>query len=155
MRFFIFFTSLLLLITVSCSSKKVKNEVKNEVASAPQLKNDSELYSLENNMLSDDKHLSQDQRSKLQTLIQKMKNQNIAIDNEIMKTKVVLFQSLIAKNKSKVKLNVLESQLIKLNRKKVRYSLSAYREARNIVGKSDVPLEKTLKMIDNRTIYDF
>jgi hypothetical protein len=84
-----------------------------------------------------------------------MKNQNSAFDEEIMKTKAILFKTLIDKKYNKYKLGVLENQLIKLNSKKTRYSLSAYREARNILGKADVPLEKTLRMLDNRTIYDF
>ena len=99
--------------------------------------------------------LTPEQRNKISELIQKTRNQNMAIDNEIMKTKAVLFQALINEDSNKAKLNILESQLLKLNRKKTRYSLSAYREAKNIVGKSDIPLDKTLRMIDNRTIHEF
>lgn len=148
-------SSLLLLITTGCTSKKVRTEVNQEMAQAPVVKSDNELYSYENKLLMNNDNLTPEQRNKLSILMQKMRTQNIAIDNEIIKTKAVLFQTLIDEDTSKAKLNVLENQLLKLNRKKVRYSLSAYREAKNIVGKSDIPLDKTLLMIDNRTIHEF
>jgi hypothetical protein len=129
-------------------------EVNQEIAQAPAAKSDSELYLIENKILMNSDKLTKEQRSKLSSLIQKMRAQNLAIDTEIMKTKAVLFQTLVEEDE-KLKLGILENQLIKLNRKKVRYSLSGYREAKNIVGKSDVPLDKTLKMIDNRTIHEF
>ena len=147
-------SSLLLVMSTACTSKKIRNEVKQEVAVAPVVKTDSELYAYENKVLLSNEKLTPEQRNKITQLIQKTRHQNSAIDDEIMKTKTVLFKSLIADESNKIKLNVLESQLIKLNRKKIRNSLSAYREAKNIVGKSDVPLEKTLHMIDNRTIHD-
>ena len=139
----------------SCTSKKVRNQVNDEMTKTPAAKSNEEMYSLEEQMLMTDKNLSNDQKNNLKSLITKMKVQSTSIDEEIMKTKAVLFKALIDKKYSKLKLNILENQLIKLNRKKTRYSLSAYREARNILGKAEVPLEKTLRMIDNRTIYDF
>ncbi|MBC7538732.1 MAG: hypothetical protein H7281_07925 [Bacteriovorax sp.] len=145
----------LLLIATACSSKKTRTEVNQEIAQAPAAKSESELYLIETNILMNSDKLTEEQKSKLSSLIQKMRAQNLAINNEIMKTKAVLFQTLVDKEDGKLKLGVLENQLIKLNRQKVRYSLSGYREAKNIVGKSDVPLDKTLKMIDNRTIYEF
>jgi HKD family nuclease len=137
-----------------CANKEIKKEVNQEVATAPVLQSERELYSTENKMLLENKNLTPTQRHDLRMLMQKTRNKNIAIDNEIMKTKSVLFQNLIDKDKNKVRLGILENKLLSLNRKKTRYSLNAYREAKNIVGKSNVPLEKTLKMIDNRTIND-
>ena len=154
MRFFILF-SLVLLLSTGCANKKIQSEVNQEMAKAPTVKSEDELYLLENKMLTDNVQLTPDQRINLHSLIQKIKYQNIAIDTEIGKTKQVLFQNLIKNRNNRAKLNVLESQLLKLNRKKVRYSLSAYREARDILGKNNVPLEKTLQMIDNRTKHEF
>jgi HKD family nuclease len=151
MRVYIFL-SLMVLVFSGCANKEIKKEVNQEVAATPTLQSESELYSAENKMLLENKNLTHTQRHDLRMLMQKTKNQNIAIDNEIMKTKSVLFQNLIDKDKNKVRLGILENRLLSLNRKKTRYSLNAYREAKNIVGKSNVPLEKTLKMIDNRTI---
>jgi hypothetical protein len=142
-------------MTISCTSKKIRTEVNQEMAKTPIINSDNELYSLENNLLVKNENLTPEQRNQLSILIKKMRTQNTAIDNDIMKTKAVLFQTLINKENGKAKLNVLENQLIKLNRKKVRYSLSAYREARNIVGKNNISLDKTLQMIDNRTIHEF
>ena len=149
------FTLLILLGTIGCTSKKIRKEVNQELAKAPTVQSDNELYSYENKLLMSNEKLTPEQRNKISELIQKTRNQNMAIDNEIMKTKAVLFQALINEDSNKAKLNILESQLLKLNRKKTRYSLSAYREAKNIVGKSDIPLDKTLRMIDNRTIHEF
>ena len=139
----------------SCTSKKIRNQINEEIVNAPASKSNEELYSFEEKMLMTDQHLTDEQKSNLKSLITKMKIQNTSIDTEIMKTKAILFKTLIDKKYSKLKLNILENQIIKLNKKKTRYSLSAYREARNILGKAEVPLEKTLRMIDNRTIYDF
>lgn len=147
--------SLLLLINMGCTSKKIRTEVKEEMSQTQTVNSDSELYSIENKILLASENLTTDQRSKLSALILKMKNENLAIDNEIMKTKALLFQTLVQEDSSKAKLNILESQLLKLNRKKVKASLGAYREAKNIVGKNEVPLDKTLRMIDNRTIHEF
>lgn len=148
-------SSLLFITTIGCASKKIQKEVNREMTLVPAVRSDSELHSLESKLLMESENISPKQKSQLSSLLLKMKNQNMAIDNEIMKTKAVLFQTLIDEDNSKMKLNVLENQLLKLNRKKTRYSLSAYREAKSIVGKSDVPLEKTLRMIDNRAIHEF
>jgi hypothetical protein len=148
-------SSVLLLMGTGCATKKTKAEVTQEIAKTPAVKSDNELYLIENKILVNSDNLTSVQKNKLSTLMQKMRSQNEAIDSEIMKTKAVLFQTLVDEDNSKIKLGVLENQLIKLNRKKVRYSLSAYREAKNIVGKSNVPLDKTLQMIDNRTIHEF
>lgn len=154
MRLFIL-SFLLVFVSFGCASKKIRKEVKQEVAQAPIAKNDSELYALENKILVENPNLTEEQRTNLQALIDKTKARNKALDNEINQTKTVLFESLIDKESSKAKIKYLEIQLHKLNRKKVNNSLSAYREAKTIVGKSDIPLEQTLRMIDNRTKYQF
>ena len=146
---------LILIAFTGCTSKKIRNQINDEITKTPAAKTNDELFSQEEEMLTNDQHLSDEQKNNLKSLLTKMKVQNSSIDDEIMKTKAILFKALIDKKYSKLKLNILENQLIKLNRKKTRYSLSAYREARNILGKAEVPLEKTLRMIDNRTIYDF
>lgn len=142
----------MILCLTSCASKKTKNEVNEEVAKTPPIKSEYELYSVQNEILSENKNLTPEQKSKLSDLIAKSRIQNQAMQDEISKTKAVLFKELVSAKENKYKIKILESQLLKLNRKKTRYSLSTYREAREIVGKSDVPLEKTLMMIDNRTI---
>lgn len=147
--------TLIILFFTGCASKKTKSQIKNEVSTAPVAKSNEEMLTLEDKMLTTNEGLTAEQKTNLKSLIIRMKNQNSAYDEEIMKTKAILFKTLIDKKYNKYKLGVLENQLIKLNRKKIRYSLSAYREARNILGKADVPLEKTLRMLDNRTIYDF
>ena len=147
--------TLIILFFTGCASKKTKSQIKNEVNTAPVAKSNEEMLTLEDKMLTKNEGLTAEQKTNLKSLIIRMKNQNTAFDEEIMKTKAILFKTLIDKKYNKYKLGVLENQLIKLNRKKIRYSLSAYREARNILGKADVPLEKTLRMLDNRTIYDF
>jgi len=147
--------TLIILFFTGCASKNTKSQIKNEVNAAPVAKSNEEMLTLEDKMLTTNEGLTTEQKTNLKSLIIRMKNQNSAFDEEIMKTKVILFKTLIDNKYNKYKLGVLENQLIKLNRNKIRYSLSAYREARNISGKADVPLEKTLRMLDNRTIYDF
>ena len=143
---------IMILCLTSCASKKTNMEIKEEVAQTSSIKNESELYSVQKEILAESKNLTPQQRMKLSDLIQKSKIQNQAMQDEIAKTKAVLFKELVSEKENRYKIKTLEGQLLKLNRKKTRNSLSTYREARDIVGKSDVPLEKTLMMIDNRTI---
>ncbi|MGZ3790091.1 MAG: hypothetical protein ACXVLQ_16260 [Bacteriovorax sp.] len=147
--------AILIIGSVSCASKKVTKEVNSEITSAPPVKTESELYRQEQELIDQNKNLTVEQKNKLGLLIQKAKIQNQEFDQEISKTKAVLFKELMNEKSGRAKINVLEAQLLKLNRKKTRYSLGTYREAKSIVGKSDVPLEKTLQMIDNRTLHEF
>ncbi|RPJ77873.1 MAG: hypothetical protein EHM20_05260 [Alphaproteobacteria bacterium] len=151
----VFLITIILLSFVSCSSKKLKTEVQKEIASQPTLKDNSELYTEELSALKETETLKTDQRNKLSKLLKKSKEQNDAIDDEIMKTKAVLFKSLVSEKSSRAKINLIENQLIKLNRKKTRQTLGSYREARVIVGKNERTLDRTLEMIDNRRIYEF
>lgn len=148
----------LLLMTAalaSCASRKEKQEIKQEVAQTRTLRNEADLYNLENNILTQNSNLNPEQKIRLRELIQKNHRETAAIQSEIDKTKAVLFKELLSNESSKSKIRILESQLLRLNRKKTRSALSSYREAKNIVGKNEVPLEKTLNMLDNRTIHEF
>ncbi len=149
------FMIILVLSFTSCASKKEKQEIKQAVAKTTPIKNEAELYSLEQEILEENKNLNQEQKLKLRDLISKNYKENQDIQREIDKTKAVLFKELISSETSKSKIRLLENQILRLNRKKTRTSLSAYKEAKNIVGKNEVPLEKTLNMLDNRTIHEF
>jgi hypothetical protein len=140
---------------ISCASKKEKMAVKEEMSRAPVIQNEKELYNQQIEILSNNESLTAEQRSKLTSLIEKSRVQSQEIQNEIEKTKLVLFKELVSVKGSKARINILETQLLKLNRKKTRYSISAYREAKTIVGKNEVPLSKTLNLLDNRTIHEF
>lgn len=150
-----FIVTLILLSLVSCSSKKLKTEVQKEIANQPTLKNNTELYTEELTALKKTDILNQEQRSKLSKLLRDAKEQNETIDDEIFKTKAVLFKSLMDEKSSRAKINLIENQLIKLTRKKTRETLSSYREARSIIGKNERVLDRTLEMIDNKRIYEF
>lgn len=141
----------------SCSSKKIKSEVNKEVAVEPLARDNSDLYQKEQKVLNETQNLSQDQKNRLSLLLQKNRLETQAIDQEILKTKSVLFKTLLAEESPQSKLHILENRLIKLNRKKVRGSISAYKEAKHIVGKSDLALDRTLNLIDtsNKEIHDF
>lgn len=143
------------LTLASCASKKEKQEIKNEVAQTRSLRTEADLYNLENNILSQNSNLNPEQKIRLRELIEKNHRETGAIQAEIDKTKAVLFKELLSSDSSKSKIRILENQLLRLNRKKTRSALSSYREAKNIVGKNEVPLEKTLNMLDNRTIHEF
>lgn len=146
---------IMLLSFSACSSKKLKTEVNKEIASQPAPKDNTELYDTELSALKETEKLTSEQRSRLTKLLQKSKEQNESIDDEIMKTKAVLFKSLMNEKSSRAKINLIESQLLKLNRKKIRQTLGSYREARSIVGKNERTFDRTLDMIDNRRIYEF
>lgn len=146
---------LITLSLTSCASKKEKQEIKDEVAQTRALRNEADLYNLERNILSANNNLNPEQKIRLRELIEKNHKETGDIQAEIDKTKAVLFKELLSNESSKSKIRLLENQLLKLNRKKTRSALSSYREAKNIVGKNEVPLEKTLNMLDNRTIHEF
>ena len=101
---------LVFLFATGCTSKKIRNEVKEEIDRAPVVKTDNELYSYENKILMNNDNLTSLQRSQLSSLMHKMRVQNKAIDNDIIKTKAVLFETLIDEKNSKAKLNVLEKR---------------------------------------------
>lgn len=139
---------LIIFALTSCASKKNQAIVRDEIAREPVVKTDKDLYTMEDEMLTKNTNLSEEQKEKLHHLFAKNKTQNESLDNEIRKTKSVLFKSLISEDRNKVKVNTLESQLMKLNRKKTRYSLDAYREAKSIVGKDMESLDRSFRMID-------
>lgn len=151
----IYLIIIILMSTTACSSKKVKTEVQNEIAKEPAARSNFELYKTEQGVLAETENLTPEQKQKLNKLLQRSRSETQTIDNEIMQTKSVLFKSLLNPNITRAKLNLLENQLLKLNRKKTRQTLESYREAKAIVGKSERTLDRTLNMIDNKTIQEF
>lgn len=125
------------------------------MASEPVVESNLELYQTEKEALDESENLSEEQKIRLSQLLEKSKVQTQLLDDDIMKTKSVLFKSLLDEKSPRAKINLLENQLLKLNRQKIRQTLNSYREARAIVGKSERSLDRTLNMIDNKTIIDF
>jgi hypothetical protein len=152
-------TSFVLILIVSsllgCTSQKLKNELKSEVSTVKDIKNENDLLISENQFINQNQKLNEGQKVNLQSLMAKTSETNKLIDSEILKTKSVLFKSLVSTDNNKYKIKVLEGQLLKLNKKRIRNTLNAYKEAKVIVGKSDVSLEKTLEYIDRRSVHDF
>ncbi len=152
-------TSFVLILIVSsllsCTSQKLKNELKSEVSTVKDIKNENDLLVSENQFINQNQKLNEGQKVNLQSLMAKTSETNKLIDSEILKTKSVLFKNLVSTDNNKYKIKVLESQLLKLNKKRIRNTLNAYKEAKNIVGKSDISLEKTLEYIDRRSVHDF
>lgn len=149
-------STILILGFASCTSSKLKEEVHKEVSMNPTIKTEKELNDAEDEILINNKNLTIDQKKDLTLLIEKTRTTNQEIQNEIMKTRSILFKELISNSStSKAKIRILETQLYKLNKKKMRYSLSAYKEAKTILGKNDGQLEQTLMMINRRKIQEF
>lgn len=149
-----FLITLLLFSLLGCSSKKIKNQVNQEVA-REEAEQENELYQKEQAILKDTPNLSIEQKNQLSRLLQRSRKEAQQVDREINRTKSVLFKSLVSEDGQIAKINVLENQLIKLNRKKTRQTLSSYREAKIIVGKSDIALDRTLNLLDNKDIHEF
>lgn len=149
------FTSLLIFALSSCASKKEKQKITQEVAQEKSIKSPEDLQAVQESLLAANKGLNNEQKERLKELIERNYRETKDIQNEIDKTKTVLFKELLSSSASKSKIRILENQLLRLNRKKTRYSLSAFREAKEIVGKNEAPLEKTLNMLDNRSIHEF
>lgn len=145
---------IMLLTLASCASKKEKKEISDEMDRSPAIGSETQLYSIQRDILSTNKNLTNDQKSKLTDLIQRSRIENLQIQSDIAKTKALLFKELVSNKDNRYKIKILEGQLLRLSRKKTRYSIAVYKEARDIVGKSDVPVENTLMMIDNRTLRD-
>lgn len=143
------------LMISGCSSRKVKTEVQKEIASEPAASSNTELYKTELEALSTSENLTAEQKNRLSLLLQKSRIQAQTIDNEIMKTKSVLFKSLLSEEKNNSRINFLENQLLKLNRKKTRQTLNSFREAQSILGKNEIILDRTLNLIDNKIIHEF
>ena len=148
MRFFIsiFFT---IIFSFGCANRSVQKKVKQEVANEPVIKNDTTLYSMDNDLLNQNKNLTPNQKEKLHALFIKSRVQNEDFDREIIKTKSVLFKSLMSSKTNMSEIDALETQLIRLNRKKTRFSIASFREAQEIVGKENVSLEPTLQFIEH------
>ena len=139
----------------ACASKQERieqNNLKEEIAQTPQTKTDTQMYQEEKEALKNASNLTSDQKSKLADLMTKSKKENQLIQTEISKTKMVLFKELLSDKENKTRISILENQLIKLNRKKMRNSISAYKEAKIIVGKNDESLERTFQLIDQRSL---
>jgi hypothetical protein len=147
--------SILATTLTACASKQERieqNNLKEEIAQTPQTKTDTQMYQEEKEALKNASNLTSDQKSKLADLMAKSKKENQLIQTEISKTKMVLFKELLSDKENKTRISILENQLIKLNRKKMRNSISAYKEAKIIVGKNDESLERTFQLIDQRSL---
>ncbi len=147
--------SILATTLTACASKQERieqNNLKEEIAQTPQTKTDTQMYQEEKEALKNASNLTSDQKSKLADLMTKSKKENQLIQTEISKTKMVLFKELLSDKENKTRISILENQLIKLNRKKMRNSISAYKEAKIIVGKNDESLERTFQLIDQRSL---
>jgi hypothetical protein len=147
--------SILATTLTACASKQERieqNNLKEEIAQTPQMKTETQMYQEEKEALKNASNLTSDQKSQLADLMAKSKKENQLIQTEISKTKMVLFKELLSDKENKTRISILENQLIKLNRKKMRNSISAYKEAKIIVGKNDESLERTFQLIDQRSL---
>ncbi len=148
--------ALIILGLISCTSKEIKEEIKTDISKTPTITNEKELHNIEDEILKNNKNLSEEQRNKLLALIKETRRNNQLIQDQIMKARAILFKELLSdKSTSKAKMIALERQLYKLDKKKTRNSLFALKEAKFIVGKDDKHLEQTLMYINRKATLDF
>ena len=128
-----------LFLVSACTSTKLRKEVQESIDQTKPIVTNNELVMIEHEELIGNKNLNKDQQEKLKALIDRTSALNKKLNEEIYKTRAVLFKEIVgpktATNKTKIK--ILESQLFKLNRKKTRNSLDLYKETKEIVGKND------------------
>ena len=131
----LFFIALLTII-FGCASK-TKKAVNEEMAKTTPAKSEKELITQEDKM-------------------EKSQKENQNIEKDSMKTKSLLFKELMSQQNNYSKINFLEDQLLKLNKKKTKNTINTYREAKNIVGKYPPnPLDENLMMLDRKVLHDF
>lgn len=148
--------TLIVLGLISCTSKQIKEEVKTEVSKTPAITTEKELHNIEDEILKNNKNLSEEQKNKLFSLIKETRNSNQATQDQIIKLRAVLFKELLSDNPtSRAKIRIIERQLYKLDKKKTRNSLNAFKEAKVITGKDDKQLEQTLMYISRKTSQEF
>jgi hypothetical protein len=147
--------SLITVFTVGCASK-TKKEINQEMAKTEVFKNEKELIKEESTLANKNPVLSEDKRHRLTVLLENAQKENQVIDTDILKTKTILFKELMAEGNNWTKINILENQIVKLNRKKTRNTLNAYREAKNVVGKNPpVPLDESLMEVERSMLHAY
>jgi len=145
----------LCLTLTNCTSKKIRREVNKEIKQEKVTETNEELYEVEKEAILQNESITSRQKEKLNILISKSKNQNELYDDQIMQVKSVLFKTLLDKKSPMAKINYLENQLLKLNKKRSRQTFSNYREARDILGKNEKTLDRTLYLLDRRRLGEF
>ncbi len=145
MKIFTSLLSVLMILTfASCASKETKETVETQVMQETVVKKD-ELKENTLEYISNNQNLSEAQKKKLRSLHESSSKEMTMLNEEIIKTKMVLVKTLMEPKVSRSKVAVLRKDLKKLEKKRMDTSLSSFDKAQNIITPiTDIETRKRL-----------
>lgn len=134
--FQIIFSLICSLTVISCTQKPVasEKEVAHDVANEPTRQFHGGVARKGYEIITNSKSLTEEQRQKFFKLHSRMVRETFAIQDEMSKLKVVLFDTVMTKPLDNQKIEVIKKRLIELNNKKMNNMLGALDEVKDILG---------------------
>ncbi|MBT3982849.1 MAG: periplasmic heavy metal sensor [Bacteriovoracaceae bacterium] len=126
----------LIMVFVFACSSTVKEEIEEEKKSVMGVDNREQMISRTRDILEKSENLTKEQREKFLELHSEIMKDVAEINQEIRKSKVVLFKAIVAKDYNQDKAEVLTKSIKKLFRKKLELMITGMGEAKEILGVS-------------------
>lgn len=125
--------SLLILSMAGCAEHKAaEKKVDNEMKEASLPKSETVAESARD-MITKSKKLTEDQKKKLLSLEEKTYSKNAALQDEIVKAKIVLIQTVLEPKMNKHEYRILKKKIAKLEKERTENGFKAILEARDII----------------------
>jgi len=139
------------LIVSSCASNKaVEQKIDQEIKNVPASETQSIARTVKEQIAASG--LTEEQKTKLMALEEKAHADNVAVTEEIEKTKVVFIQTLLAPKMSQREYSVLKKKITELDRKRLANGFKVAAEVRKIINPAANTQEREIykAVIENR-----
>ncbi len=131
-------TVLIILMTLSfvvgCSSTSTQEQIAREKEVTESMPTRSVMSQRVKSILRNSPNLNEDQRDKFLMLHSDVMSEVAIINDELRKSKVVMFNNMVADEYDAKKIRILRKSIVKLNKKKLNVMFDAMDESKKILG---------------------
>lgn len=129
-------------IVVSCTSKEVKNEVTTKADNESTTLVPGEIAEKGRKAIMESKSLSNDQKEKMMTLMNKTHADILFLKQETGKLKAVLFKDLMSGKSTKAEIKEIKKRISALEQQKMDLMFNSLDEAQKIIGKTEASMQE-------------
>ena len=143
-------TAATLIVSSCASNKSVEQKIDREIKDVPASETKSITKTIKEQIAASG--LTEEQKAKLMTLEEKAHADNVAVTDEIEKTKVVFIQTLLAPKMSQREYYVLKKKITELDKKRLDNGFKVAIEVRKIINPAANTQEREIykTVIENR-----
>ncbi len=139
------------LIATSCAhNSKVEQKVESEISAVPAQKTESLSQTIKAQINSS--NLSSEQKEKLLGLVEKTHAKQVALTDEIERTKVVMVQTVLAPKMNKREFKILKNKIKSLDKERLELGFTTIAEVRKIIAPNASTQDREIykAVIENR-----